>query len=111
MLDQFAAKIPQNDIINDTKLKTDANAEDVCLWCNEDDLNSYMDNLYAKRHGQSFLQEGEYVRIQPNDIENLIQSFENGQLHVVNKDNMKAALHFIKERLRLGENIFYSCSF
>lgn len=40
MLDQFAVKIPQEDIINDTKLKTDANAEDVCLWCNEDELNN-----------------------------------------------------------------------
>lgn len=111
MLDQFAVKIPKEDIISDTKLKTDANAEDVCLWCNEDALNAYMDTLYAKRNGQTFLQEGEYVRIQPNDIEKLIRSFETGKLHVRDTDNMNAALHFIKERLSLGDSIFYSCSF
>lgn len=111
MLNQFAVKIPQEDIINDTKLKTDANAEDVCLWCNEDELNNYMDNLYANRNGHAFLQEGEYVRIQQKDIEALIQSFENGELHAVDKGNMREALYFIKERINLGESIFYSCSF
>lgn len=111
MLDQFAVKIPQEDIINDTKLKTDTNAEDVCLWCNEDELNNYMDNLYAKRNGQAFLQEGEYVRIQQKDVEDLIQSFKSGKLHAVDKENMKKALYFIKERLTLGDSIFYSCSF
>lgn len=38
-------------------------------------------------------------------------AFISGKLHAVDKENMKEALYFIKERLSLGDSIFYSCSF
>jgi hypothetical protein len=107
MLDQFAVRIPQEDIINDTKLKSDAKAEDVCLWCNEEDLNNYMDNLYAKRSGHVFLQEDEYVRIQQKDIEDLIQSFISGKIHARPQESGRRPFRCLLQgcqRLHQGES-------
>jgi hypothetical protein len=111
MLDQFALKIPEDDIISDTQLKTADRGQSVCLWCNEEELNNYMDNLYAKRNGKLFLQDGEYVHIFESDVDNLLNLWKTGQLHASDPSNMEKSLKYLKNVTHSDDAIFYGCSF
>lgn len=111
MLDQFTLSIPKEDIIHDTKLKTDGNGKSVCLWINEEELNNFMDNLYHARNGESYLEDGEYVRLYESDIDELLKLWHSGELRALDVDNMERALNYLKELTHQGEIIFYGCSF
>lgn len=114
MLDQVAFGISKDEY-SDELIKEELcdidEAGDICLWQNENNLDSYMEEKFNRENPDDSYDQGKNVEITKEDIGKIRNLIDNKEFEVRDMSNMMDCLDAIFEILENGEyRVFYSAS-